>query len=703
MLSWGFRMALAGTVPVLWGLATGRITEAVWITLTAESVSWVELKGSFTWRLRALFAAAMLAIVAAILGSVTGNNLLLGCICMFGVAFISTLLKNIGDRASGLAICFYMLFIVCNAFPAASPAEMQHRAVLIVIGAVWPLLVGLVASAFLPEQEPFRRHIAIIWRSIASLADAVSKSDTRAGYTGRLADVYKKEGEVRAALDSSFEFYSQTAHHASRRDNKKYQLIMLRKTAGLVAVNVIAMGDEMEHIAVHKLDQALRIKAAALFGALREAAGRMSAYVITMNPEEKLLTVSQISRLRRLTALIRTWQLPNDTREAQAITRILQLTGRTINLLENAILRVEQLDGDKPVFRSYSLIKTSFIYTPRYLWRNLQVLFNINTFTFRYALRSAIAATAALFIYKWYNIDHGYWMPFSLMIVIQPYFGATFKKARDRMAGTLLGVIAGSALLHLPQGMHLQEVILFFTFVLMVYYVKRNYAISAFFITLNLVLLFNIEATYSNMLMVMRVISTVGGSLLAVAAGWLLLPTWDKNLLPGYMAKAVQANFDYFIKTFFAPDGHTNWTRMKRLAESGNSNAFDSFNRYMQEPGTHKSEAWYDLITCNVRVTRNLNNMHMEHDEKKANDTIAPLPAQQQKIAECHALFGIVLNRIHSLYPGIAPSQPIAATHTSNTLFVLNDTQMMSLEKMIVELKAMQADLELQPDKTAKQ
>jgi uncharacterized membrane protein YccC len=692
MFSWGFRMALSGTVPIIWGLYSGRVSESVWIALTAEAVSWVELKGSFSWRFRTLLAGAVLAVIAAVFGSVTGDNIWLGCVAMLGVGFISTLLKNIGDRASGLAICFYLLFIICNAYPTATTAEIQHRTLLIAIGAIWPVIVGVVASAVTPEQEPFRRQIALIWRAISGLAEAVSKSDNRAGYTGLLADVYAREREVRASINSSFEFHGQTAHQASQKDNRKYQLIMLRKIAGLVAVNVIAMGDEMEQISVHKLDRALRVKAAALFRALKEAADRMSVFVITMNPEERLLTISKINRLRKLTALIREYPALDDTRQAVAISRILQLNDRTINLLDNAILRLDNMGVDKPAFRSYSLLKTTFLLKPKYLLRNVQVLFNINTFTFKYALRSAIAATAGMFIYKWFNVDHGYWIPFSVMIVIQPHFGATFKKAMDRVAGTVLGVLAGGLLVYLPLTPFLQSVVLFCTFVPMVYFVKKKYAVSAFFITLNLVLLFNVEATYSNMVMVSRVLSTIGGSLLAIVAGWLLLPTWDKKLLPAYFTNAINANFDYFSKTFFSPESHTNWTRLKRLAESGNSNVFDSFNRYLQEPGREKSGAWYALVMCNVRITRALNNIHMERDEKRIVDDRPATPEQVRRVHEGVALFEKMLQQMNERKRGGAASAA-SLVAPEGVPQLLNEAEALQLEKIIVELRAMQVDM----------
>lgn len=694
MMGWGLRMAVSGTVPIVWGIATGRVAEAVWITLTAEAVSWVELKGSFTWRVRTLLAGAALAVLSAVLGSVTGDNLWLGCLCMFGVGFVATLLKNIGDRASGLAICFYLLFIICNAYPTDSLADIKQRTLLVMIGAAWPVLVGMAASAVMPVQEPFRRQIALIWRAISNLAESVSQSDSRKGFAHKLADVYAKEVAVRAAINSSLDFYGQMSDQASKKDNRSYQLVMQRKVASLVAVNVIAMGDEMEHISVHLLDKALRVKAAALFGALREATNRMSVFVLTMNPEEKLLTISQINRLRKLSALIKEYPMPRDEKQAAAIARILHLTDRTIMLLESGIQRIDQMGGDTRVYRSYSHIKTSFVLKPKYLLRNIMVLFHFNTLTFKYALRSAIAVTIALFVYKWYHIDHGYWLPFTLMIIIQPYFGATFKRAFDRVVGTLLGAVAGSLLLYFQRGFYVQEAVLFFTFILMVYYVKKNYAVAAFFITLNLVLLFNIEESYSSMLMVTRALCTIGGALLAIAAGSFLLPTWDKKLVPGFLADAVAANYQYFLATFSGQGMSGNWLRLKRTAESKNSNVFDSYNRYMHEPGQEKEEGWYELITCNVRITRSLNNINTEQEEKKNTETKPATPEQLNKINECLELFNTVMEYAGKLRKKPLPVQ-IADDAITHVYFSLNEAQWFSLEKIIVELKAIRADFEL--------
>ncbi len=693
MISWGLRMALSGTLPVLWGLATHRLDDALWITLTAEAIAWVELKGSFTWRVRTLMASAFLAIAFSFFGIITGSNIWLGVIGMFVVGFIATLLKNIGDRASGLALSVYLMFIICNAFQPTGVKAIEHRMVFVAIGAVWPVLVGLFVSLLMPAEEPYRRQIALVWRAIAALVSTISKPGDGEDRRKISEELYHREKDVRTAIDNSYEFFGRMVHQVNKDDHQKYQLALLRKGAGLVAVNMIAIGEEMENITIGNVKEPLRIKAAALFGALYEAVSRISIYVITLKPEEKLLAVSHIKRARNLIGLIKEYPLPPGEPQTLAINRILQLIERSAKLMENGIQRIEQMGKDIPVFRSYSLVKTSFILKPKYLLRNLQVLFNFNSINARYALRSAIAASAGMFVYKWLNIDHGYWVPFSVMIVIQPYFGATFKKAIDRVIGTLLGGIAGSLLLHVPANLHVKEIILFLTFVFMVYFIRKNYAIAAFVITLNLVLLFNIEGTFNTTLMVTRAICTIGGALLAIGSGFALFPTWDKKRLPAHMAAAIQCNYEYFMATFYSPERITNWTKLKRVAESKNTDVFDSFNRYMQEPGDEKPETWYDLITINIRITRNLNNIHLEQDEKKHTAVVTPLATQQQKINNCRLLFLEVLKVSPKTGTSLTPG-PIELGKDDTPPVLLNDAQMVSLEKLSIELMTMVRDLQ---------
>ncbi len=688
--TWGLRMAVSATAPVIWGLMTGRMADATWIALAAEGICFVELKGSFTQGVRVLIAGAILAVLFTLFGAITSFNVLVTTGAMLIVGFISGLFKNLGDRGSNLAVSVFVVFIISNAFPAHSWADLYERLLLVSAGGLWSLLVGAFVMLLMPVREPYRRTVALIWRSMAELTAEVAKGWDGKTLRSSLRDIYVREKNVRNAIDNSFHFYESMAHQVTEDNKDEYQLAQVRKATAIAAANIIAVAEELETVNIRETDATLRLKLHDVLKALQQVVERMAVFIVTLKPEDELLLISRINLLKKLLPLLKDY-LPQDEQSAsQSIKRVIQVTERSMKLIESIMTRLSEIGEDLPVFRSYSLFKTLFILHPGHWFKNVRLLFNFDTFTTRYALRTAIAAAVAIFISKWYNIDHGYWIPFTVIIISQPYFGATFKKAIDRVLGTVLGGLAGGILLRLHLGIIPEVLVLFLSFVMMVYYLRKRYSVAAFFITISLIMLFNIEMPISPNLIYVRAFSTMGGAALAIISGFVLLPTWDKQWLPVHLAKAIRFNYEYFLRTFFS-DAPTEWTRFKRSAESNNSNVFDSFTRYIEEPRSKGRiyVLYYRLITHNVRITRELNNIHMERENA--------LPEMNKAFGDkrpelCLQLFRENMRLVRQIAPDESahhepPLQPQAQA--------LTQEQLLYLDRLMVELKAMHADLDL--------
>jgi hypothetical protein len=65
----------------------------------------------------------------------------------------------------------------------------------------------------------------------------------------------------------------------------------------------------------------------------------------------------------------------------------------------------------------------------------------------RHALRMAVLTMLAVAVYKGFSINRGYWMAFTIVVVLQPDFGSTRRRAGERMGGSIAGGLLGSALL----------------------------------------------------------------------------------------------------------------------------------------------------------------------------------------------------------------------------------------------------------------
>jgi len=692
-------MAIAAMVPLIWGIYTGQLVQAGWIALIAECICWVELKGDFQHRLKLLAGSSVLAIIFALLGSVSGHIIWLSVVLMAVVAFISSLLKNVGNRGSGLAICVYALFIFCNAYPTTTIPELEERSTLLGIGVLWNGVAALVASVFIPAQRPYRRSIAIIWKSIAELAKTVSQGWEGIGPRSNEHDIYLKEKEIRTAIDASLELFEKRAHESTEKDGHEHVLAQVRKAAAIVGAQVLTISQALANIDRNKPDRSLRIKIFSILRSTQQTLDRLAVYTITPERGEELLLRSSINRLYKLSVSLKERMLHSEEEHTQHILRFAQLTERNTKIIEAAFNHLQGIVNERSMVRSYSLMKTIFILHPKYWVRYIQLLFNFSTFTARYALRSAIAAALAMFIYKFWNIDHGYWIPFTLIIVSQTYFGATLVKARDRVLGTLAGGLVAGLFLRLPTGLYLQEALLFLTFIPMIVYLRKRYSLAAFFITINLVLLFNINRELSSMLIVTRALSTIAGSAIAIIAGFALLPTWDKKYLPVHLSNAVYMNYIYFMSVFFPGEEYINWTKYKRKAESGNSNAFDSFSRYMEEPSFSKKPfaIFYYIITHNIRITRELNNIQLEQGLGGEVVDEESKQKQLQLITDCAEWFNKTVPLLRILNPDAHFEIRDVPQHAQCKL--LTQHQEIYLEKMLVELKAQHNDLHILSEK----
>ncbi len=693
-------MAVAATAPLIWGLYTDRLEDAGWIALTAECICWIELKGVFQDRIKLLIGGTLLGVIFGIVGTASGSIIWLSVLLAAGVGFITSIMKTMGDRGTGLALCVYALFIFCNAFPATTPHELRERVVLILIGAVWNTVAAIISSAFTPAQEPYRRSVAIIWKSISDLTLTLSKGWEGKGPRSNEHLIYLKEKEIRKALDASLDLFEKTAQESAEKDGHEYKLAHARKASALVGAQMITISQELSNISINSLDSNIRLKIFTILRASQQLQERLAAYTISKDAGEVLILRSRISRLYKLIALLKDTLAQSADADNKYIHRFIQLIERNTRITQSAFNNMHDIVNEGSLVRPYSFIKTFYILHPKYWWKYLRLLLDLNTFTTKYAFRTAVATAVGMFAYKYFDIDHGYWIPFTLLIVMQTYFGATIKKARDRILGTLTGGLVAGLFLKLPTGIYLQEALLFLSFIPMIIYLRIKYSWAVFFMTINLVLLFNINREMSDNLILIRALSTISGAGLAIVAGFALLPVWDKKELPKHLADAIYRNYLYFLGTFFPDETDFNWTKNKRLAESGNSNVFDSFTRYMQEPSFRKRPyaIFYFIITHNIRITRELNNIKIDQDNSESVTDEDVIQRQNNCVKDCLEWFNANVQLLQQLNP------ELKTTIYSNEQLPQPDCpyteqQEIYLEKMLIELKSMNKDLTVLAEK----
>ena len=231
----------------------------------------------------------------------------------------------------------------------------------------------------------------------------------------------------------------------------------------------------------------------------------------------------------------------------------------------------------------------------------------------RFTFRLAAMMMMGTFAFRAWHLPHGFWIPLCVMVVLQPDYGATRARATQRAIGTIAGSLTGSLLLwlHLPLWLLLAAtagVCWAFTF-----YLKRNYAMAVFYITLLVVLQFQAAGPVTVALTATRLGLTMVGCLMALLAALTFWPMWERDRFPPLLAEALRANRAFLERLGQGLAGEAGVTpgsvlQVKRKTQRANSLVFSSLNRMAGDPEVKQEgiELSAALANHNLRITRGL-------------------------------------------------------------------------------------------------
>jgi uncharacterized membrane protein YccC len=225
----------------------------------------------------------------------------------------------------------------------------------------------------------------------------------------------------------------------------------------------------------------------------------------------------------------------------------------------------------------------------RDVWRTLAAQLTFRSVNFRHALRVSVVSGLALWVAGILNTHYRMWLPMTAIIILQPEFGATWKRLWERVGGTLLGVlIAGS--LYLVLGSDTAQVVVIVLFAYgMFFFTRSSYGLGVVMLTpLFLLLLAILNPGTPGDIFLSRFVDTLAGAALALAASWLLWPMWQRaNFLP-QCATAVRNERNYLAAVFALTDfdeaQDRELMRLRHLAERESDNVEASLRRMLSEP-----------------------------------------------------------------------------------------------------------------------
>ena len=163
---------------------------------------------------------------------------------------------------------------------------------------------------------------------------------------------------------------------------------------------------------------------------------------------------------------------------------------------------------------------------------------------FRHAVRMSVVLCTGYGLIQLTGMSHGYWILLTSLFVCQPNYNATRHRLALRIIGTLVGVAIGLPVLLFVPSLEGQLILLVVTGVLFFAFRNVQYAHATMFITLLVLLCFNLLGEGFEVALP-RILDTLIGCAIAWAAVCFIWPDWRFRNLPRVLERAVDANCRY--------------------------------------------------------------------------------------------------------------------------------------------------------------
>ena len=565
------RNTAAVIAPLAAGIAAGRVGVGLWISVGAIVTMYSDQPGPYRQRLTRLLAVSAAGGSAAFIGMVLGAKLAALLLATLIVGFAGGLLVVLGDAAGRVGMAAMILLVITAAHPAGSAWAALQSAALIACGG---LLLALFSIAAWPLQRygPEREALAAVYGGLAALSRqrtveagaAPALTDGMVALQHTLLGPHRARGPVMDSFGVLLELAERirlelTALTSSDSDENISALV---RGEAAVVLEDIARAIRGDTDADPSLSRSLDSLRGAESGLPADEAGADTA----------------------------------STRHFHALSGQLAAAARNAaRASATGAMLAEQEDLQLPL-----------AVRPQSRLSILVASLTPGSAAFRHALRTAVCLSVALWVGRLLNLSHGYWIPMTVAIVLRADYGATFSFGLLRVAGTIMGLLLTTALLHfLPADTWPRLVVMAILCAAFRYFGTVHYGVAVTALTGMVVLLLAFAGEPAGPTMVSRLIATVAGSAMALAA-YGLWPTREREQIRTSLARLLRAYASYLSSLGAAPERHQELREARNGARVARANAEAALARLLAEPAAAAAHAELaqSLLTNSNRLAR---------------------------------------------------------------------------------------------------
>lgn len=502
----------------------------------------VDLDNRLTGRLKNIFYTLLAFSVSSLSVQLTLGKPIEFTLLMTVMTFVFTIIGAVGQRYSTIA--FGTLVVAVYTTLTYQPHTLWYiNPLLILIGTLLYSLITTIVYLLFPNR-PVQENMAKSFNALAEYLEAKSQffdpddieqleskqvtlamkniGLVEAFNQSRIALFYRIRGQNRHSRTTKmikYYFAAQDIHERANSSHFNYQdIIGLLKNSDLIFR--IQRLLELQAQACRDIAQALQQNKAysypiRLDKAMLGIAQSLEIYV-QQHPEQ-----DQLASLKTLIENLQAvdWQLRH----------IEQNQGMDEENIETAQIYAEQTRGIRDI---YFKIRSQL---------------NVKSQLFRHAIRLSIVVLLSCSIVEFLQLERGYWILLTAVFVCQPNYSATKLRLKQRVIGTLLGVIIGSLLPYIQPTLELELGLIVATSTLFLFFRSNNYSYSTFFITLQVLISFNVMGFDIHTAIFSRILDTFVGAVIAWIAVSYFWPDWKYLQLDKVIEQAIKSNAKYLL------------------------------------------------------------------------------------------------------------------------------------------------------------
>jgi uncharacterized membrane protein YccC len=562
------RNTAAVTLPLALGAASGHVGIGLGVSAGALNTMFSDQPGPYRLRLRRMLIAAAAAGVSAFAGYTLGGNSVVVTLAALIWGIAGGLLVALGPDAGRVGLTSMILLVVTSADPR-TPTEALGPSLLIFSGGV--LLMSLAIAAW-PWQRyrPERMALAQVCRQLADSArqrDDTTQAPPVTQALTDMEDLLHGRDRARGVAMDSFRVLAELI--------ERIRLELL----ALGALQASAEADESAATLVRLREYAARALAS-IANALEAGAPALAATAALegIDAAQDALDRSAVS----------------DNFHVVAIAHARALGGQLRAAVRNADFAGSR--GELRLAAREAALPRNL--RPRNPLAILRANLHLSSVAFRHALRCGACLAIAVAGERIAGIGHGYWIPMTCAIVLKPDFAGTFRIGLLRVAGTLVGLLLATALVHVAFGSEWARIVLL---ALLCFGFRQlttmHYGLGVMLLTALIVVLLSFEGISPTETMNARALGTSLGSALALAA-YALWPTWERGRVRGALADLLDAYRQYFLAV--AGDDPRVRADVRALSRRARTNAQASLDRLRGEPRRRHLVATAEGIFANA-------------------------------------------------------------------------------------------------------